>query len=140
MLRTATLLLLTAGVTFAHLVAVPHLHGGDVWGRSSGDARPHFHLAQLGRAARAVAFDQSAPQPGGPVAPATEHDADAWYVDDARAGVPDPLSFATDRLANGFATAHFAFDAPAHVARSAPPAPPAAPPCPLFVRHLALLL
>jgi len=128
------------GVTFAHLVAVPHLHGGDVWGRSSGDARPHFHLGHLGRAARAVAFDQSAPQPG-PVAPATEHDADAWYVDDVEAaGAPAPLSFAADRLANEFATAHFAFDAPAHPARSAPPAERAAPPCPLFVRHLALLI
>lgn len=136
MVRSTTLLLLAAGVTFAHVVAVPHLHGGDVWGRSSGDARPHFHLGQLGRAARAVTFDPSAPQP---VAPTAEHDADAWYVDDAdpAGAAPDPLPLPDGRLANGFATAHFAFDAPVHPALSAPRA---APPCPLFVRHLALLI
>jgi hypothetical protein len=137
MIRNAVSVVLALGVMLTHLAAVPHLHGADVRGASVGGPRPHVHLGQFGLAGQPVP-KPAAPEPT-PGLPA-DHDADAWYLPDTGL-VTDANDFAADAQAeDGLATAALAFGTSDRSARASAPTTSFAHACPLFVRHLALLI
>ncbi len=135
MIRKSVLLFLAFGVMLSHLTAAPHLHTDGANSSATGDTRPHFHFSQFSSRITGAPSDV-------PVAPKVNHDADAWYLDDAAiaADVSDSTGTDAGQVENVFATAQFAFVLVDHPDRTTAPTPAWPLVCPLFVQHRALLI
>lgn len=132
MARQLVLLVLAFGVMLSHLAAAPHLHPAGARNTGNTDTRAHFHFSQ---------FVPDLGAPGNlPTAPKANHDADAWYLDDATLAAGDSADADVGQAVNVFATAQFTSVLLARPDRTTAPAPARPLVCPLFVRHRALLI
>jgi len=152
--RRVVSLLLLPSLLLSHAAAFGHTHGDDT--PAGHDQRPHVHVRLPAGHAHGHHHrgpgghhhyhddDETAPAVPPPPDPLSDHDADAVFVSTDAAVVERPVTVGTAEVAALWIVPEAGVSAGGSLIALVCPAgngrPPPRPACPLYVRHLALLM